>query len=314
MTRLLSLTALIALTGCATDDTTDDNMDMTTETSEAVPTTGTETSETNTDPGSIIDVAASVGTFETLLAAVDAAGLTSTLDEGGPFTVLAPTDDAFAALPDGTIEALLDDTDTLTDILLYHVVDGTVPAADVQAFSLVPTLQGSDVKVTVDGDVFLNDAQVTAADVMANNGIIHVIDTVLIPPGSITDIAVADPNFSTLVTALTAADLATTLDGDGPFTVFAPTNAAFDALPAGTLDSLLEDIPALTDVLLFHVTDDKLVASDVISADLVAMLSGDSAPVTETNGQFFIDDSPISITDIPASNGVIHVIDAVMIP
>jgi uncharacterized surface protein with fasciclin (FAS1) repeats len=314
MTRLLSLTALIALTGCATDDTTDDNMDMTTETSETVPTTGTETSETNTDPGSIIDVAASVGTFETLLAAVDAAGLTSTLDEGGPFTVLAPTDDAFAALPDGTIEALLDDTDTLTDILLYHVVDGTVPAADVQAFSLVPTLQGSDVKVTVDGDVFLNDAQVTAADVMANNGIIHVIDTVLIPPGSITDIAVADPNFSTLVTALTAADLATTLDGDGPFTVFAPTNAAFDALPAGTLDSLLEDIPALTDVLLFHVTDDKLVASDVISADLVAMLSGDSAPVTETNGQFFIDDSPISITDIPASNGVIHVIDAVMIP
>ena len=193
-------------------------------------------------------------------------------------------------------------------------MDGSVEAEAVQSFSLVPTLQGSDVKVTVDGGVFLNDAEVTTADVEASNGVIHVIDTVLIPPGTITDIAVNDPNFSTLVTALTAADLADTLDGDGPFTVFAPTNAAFDALPPGTLDSLLNDIPALTDILLYHVTDSKLVAADVVSANSVSMLSGEMAPVSEDNGTYFIKDAPISVTDIPAANGVIHVIDAVMLP
>jgi uncharacterized surface protein with fasciclin (FAS1) repeats len=295
------------------DDTTDPVTETETETTQTTPTVPTETTPTE-DPGSLVDVAASAGSFEILLAAVDAAGLTETLDEGGPFTVLAPTDDAFGDLPEGTVEALLDDIDALTDILLYHVIDGTVPASDVQSFSLVPTLQGSDVKVTVDGSVFLNDAEVTTADVAANNGVIHVIDTVLLPPGSITDIAVSDPNFSTLVTALTAADLAGTLDGDGPFTVFAPTNAAFDALPPGTLDDLLEDIPTLTNTLLFHVAGDKLIAADVVTANSVAMLSGDSASVTDEGGQYFIAGSPISVTDIPASNGVIHVIDAVMLP
>ena len=129
----------------------------------------------------IVETAASAGDFTTLLAAVEAAGLTETLQDGGPFTVFAPTDAAFAALPDGTVDALLADIPALTDILLYHVVSGELPASAVVEESLVGTLQGSDVKVTLDADVFINEATVLAADVFATNGVIHVIDKVLIP-------------------------------------------------------------------------------------------------------------------------------------
>lgn len=139
-------------------------------------------------PGTIVDVAVGAGSFETLVAAVQAAGLVETLSGDGPFTVFAPTDEAFAAALDAlglTAEELLGDTETLTAILTYHVVAGAVPAADVVTLdgAAVATVNGAEVMISVDGDaVMVNDANVVAVDVMASNGIIHVIDSVLLPP------------------------------------------------------------------------------------------------------------------------------------
>ncbi len=311
MTRISLIALALSITAC----TASDEESMESMNSATTPVETTTDPMTTAEPGNLVDVATEAGDFNTLLAAVEAAGLTETLEDGGPFTVIAPTDAAFDGLPEGTVEALLEDIPALTDILLYHVVDGAVGSDVVVGESLVTTLNGIDFKVTVDGDVYLNDAMVTVTDIEASNGIIHVVDTVLIPPGSITDIAVSDPdNFSTLVAALTAADLATTLAGEGEFTVFAPTNAAFDALPAGVLDGLLADVPALTDILLYHVSGSKLPAADVLSQSTIMTLQGSSVEVSETDGQFSIDGAGFVITDIPAANGVIHVIDSVLIP
>ena len=130
----------------------------------------------------IVDIAVADGRFETLVAALQAAGLVETLQGEGPFTVFAPTDDAFAKLPEGTVAALLQDIPALTDVLLYHVVAGNAMAADVAQLDAATTVQGSDVMVTVDGDtVRINDAQVIITDIQAANGTIHVIDAVLVP-------------------------------------------------------------------------------------------------------------------------------------
>ena len=135
--------------------------------------------------GTIVDVAVGDGRFTTLVAALQAAELAQTLQGEGPFTVFAPVDDAFAKLPAGTVEALLEDVPTLTNILLYHVVAGSAKAADVVTLDSATTLQGDTVRITVDGNtVRLNDPQVLITDIEAENGVIHVIDSVLIPPGS----------------------------------------------------------------------------------------------------------------------------------
>ena len=132
----------------------------------------------------IVATAASAGTFSTLLAAAKAAGLVETLQSEGPFTVFAPTDEAFAKLPAGTVEGLLADPDQLREILLYHVVPGKVMAADVVKLSSATTAQGSDVAFTMaDGGVMINDAKVTTTDIESSNGVIHVIDTVILPRG-----------------------------------------------------------------------------------------------------------------------------------
>jgi transforming growth factor-beta-induced protein len=262
----------------------------------------------------IVGTADAAGSFTTLMAALEAAGLVDTLRGEGPFTVFAPTDAAFAALPEGTVEALLEDIPALTDILLYHVVPGAVPAADVATQSLVGTAQGSDFKVTIDGDVFINGAKVVTPDIVASNGVIHVIDQVLLPPASIAEIAAGSDDFTTLVAALGAADLVETLSGEGPFTVFAPTDAAFAALPEGTVEALLNDIPALTQILLFHVAGEKLPASDVVLRTAIETLEGSSAEVVVDADGVQIAGARVSMTDIPASNGVIHVLDAVMLP
>ncbi|MDH3729510.1 MAG: fasciclin domain-containing protein [Acidimicrobiia bacterium] len=130
----------------------------------------------------IVDTAVAAGDFTTLATALDAAGLIDTLKGEGPFTVFAPTDAAFAALPAGTVEGLLEDIPTLTSILTYHVVSGLVKAEDVVGLSSATTLNGSDVSITVDGaSVMINDANVTVTDILASNGVIHVIDAVLLP-------------------------------------------------------------------------------------------------------------------------------------
>lgn len=492
----------------------------------------------------IVDIATADGRFSTLVAAVQAADLVDTLKSEGPFTVFAPTDDAFAALPEGTVEGLLNDIPALTDVLLYHVVSGAVNAETVVGLESTATVQGSDISIEVrDGAVFLNDnIQVIITDIQASNGIIHVIDGVLLPPPSdmeteiveqgmvdirvahfspdapavdvfvngeaaveglafptvtnwiqlpagsynvavapagagidaavigpadfdlpegafitvaaigsleagtlapqvlvedfsdiaegfarvsifhaiedapavdilangapaatqvaypgtqgdndgffvldvpagtydlqvvpsgaaepvvldlpgtvlaantnyyvaavgtlgapqvvlsatdmaivrdmgsveeesgdtIVDIAVNDGRFTTLVAAVEAAGLAETLAGEGPFTVFAPTDDAFAGLPAGTVEGLLENIPALTDILLYHVVSDEVVAEEVTGLDTAATAQGSDIRVEVRDGAVFLNDTvQVVITDIQASNGIIHVIDGVLLP
>ena len=274
----------------------------------------------------IVDTAVADGRFTTLVAAVKSAGLVDTLKGKGPFTVFAPTDDAFAKLPAGTIDELLkpENKQKLTDILLYHVVSGKVMAADVTKLTSATTMLGKDVAVKVDmGNVYINDAKVIITDIETSNGVIHVIDAVLLPPvekaasNTIVDIAVADGRFKTLVAAVQAAGLVETLSGAGPFTVFAPTDDAFAKLPAGTVETLLkpENKQKLTDILLYHVVSGKVMAADVVKLTKAPTVLGKDVTITVKDGKVFLNDTvQVIITDIEASNGVIHVIDQVLLP
>ena len=278
------------------------------------------------DLKSIAEVAVAGG-FNTLVAALDAADLVETLSGEGTFTVFAPTDEAFAALPDGMLEDFLGDPNTLKQILLYHVVGDVVMAETVVTLDNAETLEGSTVAIeVVDGNVFLNDSQVTSTDIEASNGVVHVIDKVLVPEmeeavsnnvvedvKSIAEVAVAG-GFNTLVAALSAADLVETLSGDGAFTVFAPTDEAFAALPEGMLEGLLADTEALTQILLYHVVGDVVKAETVVTLDEAETLTGDKVSIEVVDGNVFVNDSKVTSTDIEASNGVIHVIDKVLVP
>jgi len=263
----------------------------------------------------IVDVAVADGRFTTLAAALEAAGLVETLKGEGPFTVFAPTDDAFAKLPEGTVEALLADIPQLTEILTYHVVPGKVMAADVVELQSANTVNGLPVYIKVaDGKVFINGAEVIITDVEADNGVIHVIDSVILPPVDIVETAIADGRFTTLVAAVQAAGLVDTLKGEGPFTVFAPTDDAFAALPEGTVEALLADTPQLTSILTYHVAPELLLSPKVLESEKIATVNGKSLTVSMDMGKPMVDNAEIIITDVYASNGVIHVIDAVVIP
>jgi transforming growth factor-beta-induced protein len=271
------------------------------------------------DLADIVDTAVADGRFKTLVAAVQAAGLVDTLKGAGPFTVFAPTDDAFAKLPAGTVESLLkpENLEQLKSILLYHVVAGKVMAADVVMLQKAATVLGPSVKIMVDGSmVKINDAQVLITDIETSNGVIHVIDTVLLPPADIVDTAVADGRFKTLVAAVTAAGLVDTLKGAGPFTVFAPTDDAFAKLPAGTVESLLkpENLEQLKSILLYHVVAGKVMAADVIKLTSTMTLQGTNVTIKIDGDKVYINDAQVIITDIETLNGVIHVIDTVLIP
>ncbi|WP_420935925.1 fasciclin domain-containing protein [Alteromonas sp. A081] len=278
----------------------------------------------------IVDVAVADGNFTTLVAALEAADLVSTLDdENGSFTVFAPTDDAFEALGQETIDALLADTDALTDILTYHVLSSEVneEAAIGQAGSLVETVNGASIALSLSGDnLLVNTATVTMTDIATDNGIIHVIDAVLMPPefvdasdSTIAQVAAGDEQFSTLVAALTEADLVSTLDDpDATFTVFAPTDAAFAMIDEETLSALLEDTEALTAVLLQHVLP-ELAADSVTAFSLngtsVETASGASIPIAinEETDTLTVGGANVVVTNIQASNGIVHVIDTVIV-
>ncbi|HEX7863174.1 MAG TPA: fasciclin domain-containing protein, partial [Verrucomicrobiae bacterium] len=268
-------------------------------------------SRSQTPSGTIVDIAAGNSDFSTLVAAVQAAGLVETLSGPGPFTVFAPNNAAFAKLPAGTVEALLQDTNRLRQILLYHVVPGRVRSTDLSAGKVVTT-QGAAVTVNLTNGVKVNDSAVIAADIEASNGVIHVIDTVLLPPPNIVEIAAGNSDFSTLVAAVQAAGLVETLSERGPFTVFAPNNAAFAKLPAGTLEALLQDTNRLRKILLYHVVAGSARSTD-LSGEKLITVQGAAANVTLTNG-VKVNGSTVIAADIEASNGVIHVIDTVLLP
>jgi len=281
------------------------------------------------ESNTIVDIAVADGRFTTLVAALGATELDQALMGEGPFTVFAPTDEAFALLPEGTVEALLEDLDTLSSILLYHVVEGQVMAADVVGLDgeMVAALSGAELAIKVDGDtVMVNESNVIITDIEADNGVIHVIDAVLLPPSeeameetesnTIVDIAVADGRFTTLVAALGATELDEALMGEGPFTVFAPTDEAFDLLPEGTVEGLLEDLDTLSDILLYHVVEGRVMAADVVglAGQMVATLSGEELEVALDGDTVQINHVNVIITDIEADNGVIHVIEGVLLP
>lgn len=271
----------------------------------------------------IVDVAASSDMFSTLVAAVKAADLVEVLKSDGPFTVFAPTNDAFAKLPKGTVETLLkpENKDMLVSILKYHVVAGKVPASDVVKMSSAGTVQGKNVMIKVkDGNVMLNGStKVIKTNVMASNGIIHVIDGVLMPPKEmdIVDTAVSTKMFNTLVAAVKAADLVETLKGDGPFTVLAPTDEAFAKLPAGTVENLLkpENKDLLIKILTYHVIPGEVNAKTVMSLKKAKTVQGQNIKIKTKNGMVKLNKKVNVIkTDVEASNGLIHVIDGVLMP
>ena len=253
----------------------------------------------------------------TLEAAIIAAELDDDLSGEGPFTVFAPTDDAFAALPDGMIEALLlDPTGTLAQILLYHVVGAKALSSDLSDGQMITTLNGDSVTVTImDGKVYINEAMVIVADLEADNGVVHVIDAVLVPTTTVWDIIMASPVHTTLEAAIIAAELDDDLSGEGPFTVFAPTDDAFAALPDGILEALLEDPTGdLAQILLYHVVGAKALSSDLSDGQMITTLNGDSVTVKIMDGNVYIDEALVIVADLEADNGVVHVINAVLLP
>jgi uncharacterized surface protein with fasciclin (FAS1) repeats len=257
----------------------------------------------------------------TLETAVELAGLETALDAPGSLTLFAPTDAAFAALPPGVLDAVLADPNgLLTDILLYHVVGGAALSTDLSDGQEINTLFGEDVVVTLNMDgVFINDAQVILEDLVADNGVVHVIDAVLIPnfeeETTVWDIIEGSDAHNTLETAILLAGLEGALQGDGPLTVFAPTDAAFAALPSEVLDAVLADPDGLlTDILLYHVVDGLALSTDLSDGQQITTLFGQDVVVTINMDGVFINDAQVILEDLVADNGVVHVIDAVLIP
>lgn len=270
----------------------------------------------------IVQTAVAAGQFTTLAALLQKAGLVDTLATGGPFTVFAPTDAAFAKVPKATLDALAADPAKLKAVLLYHVVPGRVTAADVVKLTSAKTAEGRSVAVkVVNGSVFVDGAQVTTPDVDATNGVIHVIDSVLIPqeatataPKTIVQTAVAAGSFKTLASLLKKAGLVGTLQGKGPFTVFAPTDAAFAKVPKATLASLAKNKAALRSVLLYHVVRGNVPAAKVVMLRSAKTLNGKAVAIRVNGGNVLVGGARVTTADVKASNGVIHVVNKVLIP
>ncbi len=267
----------------------------------------------------IVATAVGAGQFKTLAAALKAADLIAPLQGKGPFTVFAPTDEAFAKLPKGTVETLLkpENKGKLQAILKYHVVSGEWWAKDVKTGS-VQTLDGQRVDLKADGgSVMVDGAKVVMADVTASNGVIHAIDTVIMPSEkNIVETAVGAGQFKTLAMLLEKAGLVGALSGEGPFTVFAPTDEAFAKLPKETVDSLLkpENKEMLASILKYHVVPSRVFSDAAAKGATVKTLQGSDVTTKSDGTKVWVGNASVVTADIDASNGVIHVIDTVIMP
>jgi transforming growth factor-beta-induced protein len=287
--------------------------------------------ETSSPPASgaaksLVDTAVADGRFKTLAAALGEADLLETIRGAEALTVFAPTDKAFAKLPKGTVENLLkpENKEMLQAILKYHALAGSVGVADALKAGAAETLQGDTVSIGfADGRVRINDATLVQADIECSNGVIHVIDSVLLPPKSAepektTVISVANSagSFKTLLAAVEAAGLTETLTGEGPFTVLAPTDKAFAALPKGAVADLLkkENLGKLKAILTHHVVAGKISAGDALNAKKANSLNGSALNFSIKDGQFQVNGATVVSADIDGENGVIHVIDTVLLP
>lgn len=268
----------------------------------------------------IVETAVEAGKFKTLAAALKAADLIDAVNGKGPFTVFAPSDEAFAKLPKGTVETLLkpENKDKLKAILTYHVVPGKVMAKDVVKVTGAKSLNGQRIDVKVDGSkVMVDGANVVATDVACTNGVIHIIDSVILPADeNIPAVATKAGKFKTLLAAAKAAGLVDALSGDKALTVFAPTDEAFAKLPKGTVEDLLkpENKDKLAAILTYHVVEGRVYSEDALAAKAAKTLQGGSVKISVKDGVAYVNDAKILATDVDASNGVIHIIDSVILP
>ena len=275
----------------------------------------------------IVDRLERLGNFSILLTALETANLKDTVATGGPFTMFAPTDQAFADLLAElgiTAEELLANPD-LGNILLYHVASGSRRAVELLVSSTQPTLSdgGTSVLVVLEGtNVLVNRAKVTRANVVAGNGIIHVIDKVLLPKAeptgihNILDVLQLDGRFSVLLAALEVAGLDDAVAGPGPFTLFAPTDDAFAALLADlniSAEELLAD-PNLSNVLLYHVLPKRAGAVQLLVSRRATTLQGEDVSVRLRRGGVHVNDSRVINPNVNAPNGIIHTVDKVLLP
>ena len=270
----------------------------------------------------VVTTALSDGRFKTLTKVLTSAKLVETLRGEGPFTVFAPTDEAFDKLPAGVVSNLMkpESAEELTAILKYHVLAGSVKLAGALGAKSANTLTGEGISITFsDGRIRVNESNLVNSDIQCSNGIVHVIDSVLLPPKPASDlvaIAKRSGKFNTLLAAVEAAGHSDTLTGAANITVFAPTDEAFNKLPEGTLESLLkpENRKTLQTILAMHVLNGRVSAGDALNAEQAQSLSGESLKFGIKDGLLKVNSSTIVSVDIVAENGVIHVIDSVLLP
>lgn len=293
--------------------------------------------------------------LSTLVTAVVEADLVDTLNSDGPFTIFAPTNDAFAAIPGDILSAVLADKDLLTSVLTYHVVGGQSTAAEaLGSAGTLTTVEGGEITFGTDGTT-VNGANVLCSDVPVANGTVHIVDQVLLPQVALDAIAsmtaqpanlgatgsacsavpadgegsfagMADdtaataasnnPVLSTLVSAVVAADLVDTLNSDGPFTIFAPTNDAFAALPPADLEAVLADKDLLTSILTFHVVaGEKMSSEDLLAAGTVTTVNGAELTFSADGDAVSINGAASTVCqNVPTANATVHIIDAVLLP
>jgi transforming growth factor-beta-induced protein len=286
----------------------------------------------------IVENISNANNLTSLVAAVKAADLVTTLQGAGPFTVFGPTNAAFNELPAGTVETLLkpENKATLQAILKYHVVSGKYLVADLKDGQVLTTLQGQTLKVTKSGEkTMVGSATIETKDVIQSNGVAHVINKVLQPDlnptvggaamsrdKNLVENASMAPNLTTVVAALKAASLVEALQGAGPFTVFAPDNTAFTKLPAGTVETLLkpENKATLQSVLTYHVVAGKYLVADLTDGQVLTTLNGQKLTVIKKDGKVSLQTTTtgniaaLSTADVVQSNGIAHIIDTVLLP
>jgi uncharacterized surface protein with fasciclin (FAS1) repeats len=328
--------AAIYLSGCGSDDDTHSDTtapsmtaDMPSDPVPSGPAPGGDEPDGPDEPaaGTIAEVAVEAGTFGTLVEALTAAGLAETFadPDAGPFTVFAPSDDAFAAIDSAALETLVADVPALTAVLQAHVVSGRLDAEAVLGETTLTTLGGYALSVDAEATPpTVGGAAIVATDVAASNGLIHVIGSVIMPEAetpdpalpSIATLATNAGTFTTLLEALTAAGLAETFadPSAGPFTVFAPNDAAFAAIDSAALNAVIEDVEALTAVLQAHVVEGKVDAAQVLAAEEHTTLGGYVLEVDAEASPPTIGGANIIATDLEASNGYVHVIGTVILP
>ena len=276
-------------------------------------------SQRQAEPGNVVEVAATVPELSTLVAAIVAAELGETLAGAEAITVFAPTNAAFAKLPADTLAALLEPQNRahLQRLLSYHVVPGKVSAARAAKLASAETLAGPRLVLSREGEQLRVDrARVTQVDIDGVNATLHLIDEVLLPPSTdLVETATAARQFSTLLAAAQAAGFVDDLAGGGPFTIFAPTDEAFAALPSGTVEALLEpqNRDHLQRLLRNHIVKQRVYADEALAARSLTNAAHESLEFALVEGRLAVNGVPVAATDVQATNGVIHIVDRVLV-